>query len=105
MLETIIDSLDYFDNLGNNKLERELRIALKELDKDLLAAGYAAPKNVIEALNNLHEALEDVQTIEDENDLTEEDIVDAEFQSMEDEESERSSSSSNDDDDNSEDPD
>jgi|SRR6478736_1986272 len=105
MLEPLINSLDYFDNQGNTKLERDLRIFLKELDKDLVAAGYAAPKIVIEALNNFNETLEEVEAFVDDNDLTDSEIVDTEFEDLEKEaEAELIASSDNtDEDDNDED--
>lgn len=78
MIEKIIESLDYFSNEGNRKLEQKLRVFLAELDKDLTKAEYVMPTDVSKALDELHEALEDVIDFMEENDLTEEEVVSGE---------------------------
>lgn len=75
MFEALVNSLDYFDNEGRNKLEQKLRAFMNSLNKDLQASGYVPPKSVTEAYVELVEALEDVIDFEEVNDLDEDEVL------------------------------
>lgn len=75
MFEALENSLDYFDNEGNNKLEQKLRAFISELNADMIRAGYIPPKNVSEAYVELNSTLEDVIDFVEDNDLDEDEIL------------------------------